>query len=403
MIMDVKYKMPSLHQILSRKLIPALLAAVILLLPMQPGRVAASTSAPPAKVFLPLVRNGNAVTPPAASKLLGIYMQQYWNSQTVPQYMPQADTLAGKKHTVSGWFISLQDIAFTSRQPDTNPNNFYTQLEALWNGGYISFINLMSAASPSAYEVTDNCTIPFNAYQVASGSCDAAIQRMADLYSAWVGLGGGRKAFIAPLPEMNGVMTDGSKWTSYAGDAGNFKLAYQKFLTIFASRGVQRSKVWWVFAPNGWSTDAHKFEFYYPGDTLIDVIGFSSYNYGYCPVALTSARWENYDTLYQPYIARINTMAGSKPILIVQTGSTALYQSGGGTNVAQKNTWLKVNYEYLAAQPSVLGVLYFDIDQSAWECNWSITTGGPYSGYHDGAAPSAFGYLTSQNLNNLIP
>lgn len=340
----------------------------------------------------------------ANEKLLGVYMEQYWTNATVPEYMVKADNLSNKKHSVSGWFIGLQNIAFTNRQTDNQMNNFYRQLEALWDGGYISFINITSGTAVSDYEVTDNCPIPFTAYQVANGSCDRAIEKMASLYFAWVSQGGGRRAFIAPLPEMNGVNNDGSTWTSYAGDKANFKLAYQRFIDIFTSKGITRDQIWWAFVPNGWSVENHKFEEYYPGDSLVDVIGFSSYNYGYCHVAFPWQRWENYNTLYEPYLSRILTMAPTKPVIIAQTGSTAEFQYTGESNVSAKNTWLQENYTYLAKQPQVLGVIYFDIDKTPWECNWEITvTDGKYTGYTNGAANSEFQYLTAQDLGNMIP
>src|SRR4030042_3105178 len=207
----------------------------------------------PPRVFLPIVEKDACHGFASDSKFLGIYMEYYWNNDTVPAYMPLADALAGKKHSVTGWFISLQNIAFTERQNNINENNFYRQMEALWNNGYVSFVNLTSASEVNEYEVEDNCPIPFSAYQVASGACDPAIQKWAELYHQWVSVGGGRRAFLAPFPEMNGVYSDGQPWTSYGGDPVNFKLASQRILAIFDANGVSRDQVWGVFAPHGWS------------------------------------------------------------------------------------------------------------------------------------------------------
>jgi hypothetical protein len=337
-------------------------------------------------------------------KFIGIYMQQYWTDATVTEFMPQADNLAGKKHTATGWFINLQNVAFTSRQNDPNFNNFTRQLEALWKKGYISFVNLTSATVLTSYDVSDNCPIGYTAFQVAQGDCDRAIQKMADLYYQWISLGGGRQAFIAPFTEMNGVYSNGMPWTSYGGDPENYKLAYQRIQNIFAQRGVSRESVWWVFAPNGWSNDGHEFEKYYPGDDIVNLIGFSSYNFGFCPQAFPWQSWDIYTTLFDPYLARIRAMAPGKPVILAQTGTTAQYQSAEDFNVYEKNRWLKVNYEYLSQQPQILGILYYDYDLSPYaECNWKITSGGDFTGYHDGVANSAFRYLTIQDMKNTIP
>ncbi len=377
---------------------------IMILLSTSNNIAAAQTASNYRKTYLPLVQYNphNGFT--TGAKFLGIYMQHYWTDKDVDTYMPIADALAGKKHSVSAWFINLQNIAFTARQTDNRTNNFYRQLEALWGNGYISFVNIGSGPQTTAYDVTDNCPIPFSSYQVARGDCDRAIQKMADLYHQWTSLGGGRRAFIAPFPEMNGVYSDYKPWTSYGADPGNFKLAYQRIITIFAQRGVTRDQVWWVFAPNGWSMAGHEFEMYYPGDSITDAVAFSSYNYGYCKVALAYPYWVNYDVIYTPYINRIEAMAPNKPIIIGQTGTTAQYSSESDFNASAKNNWLQVNYQYLARQPQVLGVLYYDYDLSSYECNWTITNGSTFKpGYQAAAGYSAWQYINWQTMQAIIP
>jgi hypothetical protein len=332
--------------------------------------------------YLPLVVRNAYSGYSAENKFIGIYMQHYWTDSEVGTYMPIADNLAEKKHTVSAWFIDIQDSHFAyPGHPDLKTNNLYRQLEALWKYGYISFININSSAT---------------AYAIASGQLDSYLSYMAEYYADWVKLGGGRRAFIAPLPEMNG------DWPTYGQDPINFKLAYQHIQNIFAQKGVGRDQVWWVFAPNGWSKPGQEFEKYYPGDALVDTVAFSMYNYGWCWVALDFPKWENYDTLYTPYISRIHTMAPSKPIIIGQTGSTN--QTSYGPDPKAKNTWLQVNYQYLATQPQVLGILYYDYDQSSWECYWKITDGSTYKpGYQAGTAPSIYRYMSWSDLDTVIP
>jgi hypothetical protein len=340
-------------------------------------------------------------------KFLGVYFDQYWTADTVSA-LTQIDQEAGKGHTSVGWFIDLQDIAFTSRQNDNNTNNFYRQLEALWNKGYISFVNLGSALQISDYDVTDNCPVPFSSSQIASGECDPAIQKMADLYYQWVSLGGGRRAMIAPLQEMNGV------WTSYGKDpntSDQFKEAYRHILGIFADRGITRNQVWWVFAPNGYN-DADKpereFENYYPGDDVVDIVGFSSYNYGYCieyPQAYW--RWESYPQIFEPYIARMQTMAPSKPIILAEIASTAYYHDGEGNPVIdydQMNQWLIENYDYFASRDGVIGVFYFSFQEyNGVNCEIVIDPNGiMLSGYVEALSNPVYKYFNAADLDSLI-
>jgi len=360
-----------------------LLVVLTLLFLLTPLEVAAQNGAEQ-RLFLPIVTNRFYSGFSAERKFIGIYMQQYWTKQAVDSYLPQANNLAGKKHSVVGWFIDIEDVAFTP-PIDITVNNFYVQLEALWQAGYISFVNLNSGSA--------------TAYDIASGEKDPALSQLADIYAQWVGKGGGRRAFLAPLQEMNGVRSDGSKWTSYAGDPGNFKLAFRHIRDIFRQKGVER-QVWWTFAPNGWSPDAHKFEYYYPGNDVVDVLAFSSYNFGYCAVAAPWYKWENYDTLFDPYIERMQAMAPLKPIIIAQTGTTAQYSQTGVYNNGQKNQWLANNYKHLAAQPAVIGILYYDLSPE-WECDWAITQGGPFDGYKTGVADPTYQYLTIQDLQGM--
>jgi hypothetical protein len=334
------------------------------------------------RIYLPFVEKDAQYGFGTEAKFIGVYMQTYWNNQTAPELMNIANELAGgKKHSVTGWFYDIHD-------PHPQPN-FRGQLEALWVNGYVSFINLNSNAT---------------AYEIASGQLDGYLVGIAQNYATWIGLGGGRRAFLAPLPEMNGVNSDGNPWASYGGDPVNFKLAYQRIQNIFAQNGIRRDQAWWVFAPNGWSKVGHEFEIYYPGDSLVDVLAFSMYNYGFCSVAYPWPKWENYNTLYAPYLSRMRVMAPDKPVIIAQTGSTSQYWSSGDNNVAMKNLWLQENYAYLSNQPTVLGILYYDLDQSSWECNWKITGGNTYKpGYSAGVGVPVFQYLDWRVLQSIIP
>jgi Glycosyl hydrolase family 26 len=368
-----------------------------------PGVTLEATAVLTPTVYLPLVNQ-------KTDKFLGVYFEQYWTSQTVDEFMTPADRQTGKMHTSVGWFIDLQNIAFTPRQNDLNINNFYRQLEALWDNGYISFVNLGSALQISDYDVPDNCPIAFNSSQVISGECDPAIQRMADLYLQWVSLGGGRRAMIAPLQEMNGI------WTSYGKDpntSAQFKEAYRHILSIFADKGITRDQVWWVFAPNGYSNpgdDARKFENYYPGDDVVDIVGFSSYNYGYCPdINPNYWRWESYSEIFEPYIARMQVMAASKPIIIAETASTAYYHDESGNpryDIDAMNQWLIENYNYFASRSGVIGIYYFSFHEfgGLGGCEIELNPNGEIlSGYVTAASNPIYQYLTVEKLDTIIP
>ncbi len=182
-----------------------------------------------------LSQNVSASKPPV---LLGLYTKGYAGDQRViDQELRQIDAWAGKRHTLAGIFMNLED---------NNPAfNVGGRLEKLRQNGYTAFINLDTTRT---------------AAQIAKGDIDNSLRKIARAYAAWVSKGEGRIAYIAPLQEMN-ILGD----ESYGKDPVNFKLAYERIQQIFTEAGVPRNAVRWVFAPNGWSEEAHRFENYYPG------------------------------------------------------------------------------------------------------------------------------------------
>jgi hypothetical protein len=184
-------------------------------------------------------------------------------------------------------------------------------------------------------------------------------------------------------------------------------------LNIFQENGVDRSEIWWVFSPNGGSSPDDKFEYYYPGNDIVDLVGFASYNYGFCDATVKSGvydygNWENYDRIYEPYIRRIEAMAPGKYILISETGSSALTSKEARDakqyDYAMKAEWLINNYRYLASEPMVLGVYYFDFNDlgNNVTCDLAIPRQ-DFSGYRDALRAAQFHYLQIDDLERVIP
>lgn len=356
--------------------------------------VLAQTQSNNAQLFLPLIMNNYSTV---GDKFIGISMQAYWgNNQIVKDNLNKANDLAEKQHSVVGWFISVQDKAFLRSNLsywEIRGNNFYAQLESLWNEGYISFINIGSGKEEQ-YTSNLNCPYKANLAAIANGYCDNAIRVMAQIYLQWIELGGGRKAFFAPFPEMNDTTNEGNYTI---GDINNFKIAFQRINQIFIEEQVERD-LWLVFAPNGWSYENHKFEKYYPGDEFVDVVAFSSYNFGHCWVMGAWKSWGDYKVVFGDYIDRFRILAPSKPIIVAQTGVVPDFSSTGENNYEEKNEWIRDSYTKLSQEPSLLGVIYFDIDGN---CRWGITSQPyTYSGYAQGA--SNFKILNSSDISKII-
>lgn len=301
---------------------------------------------------------------------LGIYPQGYIDQDVIDRELHALDDWAGKRVSIAAISIDIEEPNGSAVIPN--------QLNLLWENGYTAFINLMAgtiSSKPTAQEI-------------AAGSYDSAISEWAQAYQSWAI--NGKWAYIAPLPEMN------VSWLSYGEDPSNYVMAYERIQSMFTQEGVSKDSVRWVFAPNGWY--GNSFEEYYPGDENVDVVGFSSFNFGYCPVDSTPT-WSGPEEVYGSYINSMRQLAPDKPIFITRTGVTA-YASDGGTDADVKNQWLQDAYAYLGNSLGVKAILYYNINQD-WDCDWAVykKDGDKYSGYKDAIVSADFGYLSPSDLN----
>ncbi len=244
-------------------------------------------------------------------------------------------------HTQVAMAGTFMDIEFPN--PEWNVPH---DLDGAWDQGAVPFVNLAVGTTEFG---------PRSAADVADGVIDSAIRRWATIFAQW-SQGGKKRAFIAPLQEMN------ASWVTYGLDPENYKRAFTHIQAIFAEQGVPQQAVMWVFAPNGWSQPGHEFERYYPGDVAVDVVGFSAFNFGACVPG--GQGWDSYEVAIQPYLERMGAMATSKPIFLTQTGSVA---EGG-----DRGAWLQDSFSKLAKSRMLKGIVYFNVakvESGAPSCN----------------------------------
>jgi len=235
--------------------------------------------------------------------------------------------------------------------------NLDAELEAAWNNGFMPFFNLMPSDPWEGSYYSANCD---TAADIASGLCDSLLRTFADHYKAWVNKGGGRRAFVAPLPEANG------DWALYSSNGTTFINAFIRIRQIFESRGVASDKIRWVFAPNGWHDPAktwQSFEYYYPGDTYVDVVAFSAYNFGGCVINSAWKTWDTFEEGYAPYLQRMHAMAPSKPIFISQIGVTGVKDDDDNNpplSQQTKSIWTYDTFDKLANSPGLRAIIFFN-------------------------------------------
>jgi beta-mannanase len=106
----------------------------------------------------------------------------------------------------------------------------------------------------------------------------------------------------------------------------------------------------------------HTFERYYPGDEIVDVVGFSAFNFGAC--VASGEGWDSYEEAVEPYMERMEAMAPGKPIFLAQMGTV---EQGG-----DKGEWLVETFEKLRQEKNFRGLIYFNVSKveaGAPSCN----------------------------------
>ena len=262
----------------------------------------------------------------------------------------------GKRVSIAATFIDFEDPDPIRAVP--------AELEAAWARGYTPFVNLS----------VGNRGVPRTAAEIVEGELDPEIRAFAQALARW-SKGKGKRVMIAPLQEMNGY------WTSYGEDPENFKAAYRRIQRIFREEGVPPGAVSWVFSPNGWSEEGQEFEHYYPGDEVVDIVGFNSFNFGDCSIW---PKWEGFQEIYQPYLERLGEMAPGKPIFVSSMGTV----SEGG----DQDQWLVDTYAALVDYPDIRAILYFN----RWEVRASLERcpdGTDYRIYYPKRGQGAPGFL----------
>jgi hypothetical protein len=189
--------------------------------------------------------------------------------------------------------------------------------------------------------------------RIAAGDFDARITQWGQELAAW-----GYPVQLRFAHEMNG---DWYPWAEgvNGNEAGDYVQAWRHVHDVMAATGAPN--VSWVWSPNVpyWgSTDLAGL---YPGAGYVDVVGLDGYNWG------TSVSWSGWilpQDLFAPGIAQLRSLAPGVPILIAETASS---EAGGS-----KAAWNTDLVSYLAAQPDVMGFVWFHMQKEAdWRINSS--------------------------------
>lgn len=145
--------------------------------------------------------------------------------------------------------------------------------------------------------------------------------------------------------------------------------AYRHIVDRFRAAGLASNMVKWVFSPNVWSSD--NFSEHYPGDTYVDMISVSGFNFGSQTALHPTLTWQSLDTIHQYTYNRLTTLHPNKPYFI---GGISSAELGGNKAAWIDDMALKLNYKY----PKMAGIFWFDVNKKAvGEADWRIDSSVP--------------------------
>jgi hypothetical protein len=185
-----------------------------------------------------------------------------------------------------------------------------------------------------AIEIQTNDLAALNA-----GKRDAAISQVIAAARHWVEGGSSRFLLVIPLPEAN---IGSHPW---GGDPTAFRAAYQRVHTAFRKAGLGPATTRFMFAMNGPANKDPGYEPYYPGDDVVDIVGFSRLN--------RNDPWLGYEESFGRFVRQMQTQVTmTKPIMAYQTGSV--------TEGQDREAWLREMFQGLASEEQVIGLIYFN-------------------------------------------
>jgi len=212
------------------------------------------------------------------------------------------------------------------------------------------------------------------------GGHDTKLRQMANVLAGWLQERPGRTMLVAPLPEMNG----NHPWS---GQPHGYKAGYRRIRAALLDEGLTPRQIRFLFAPYGDSSHDDNYEDYYPGDEVVDLIGFAEINNGL-------PAWRDYEFTFGRYIDALRAQISlTKPILITQTASIEV-----GPNGESRDRWLDDMFTRLKAHDQVIGAIYFNRDRPERNLDFKVVDNGQVDpafrdGYRTWSPPSQASWI----------
>ncbi len=163
---------------------------------------------------------------------------------------------------------------------------------------------------------------------------------------------------LRPMPEMN------ANWTAWSPIAHGVRArayiaAWRHVRSVVRSAGARRVRLLWSpYARSVPDTDANQIGQFWPGESQVDLVGASGYNFG----TTGALAWSSPDEIFAAAYATIEDL-GAKPFWIAETASTSI----GGDKAA----WIDQLAGATANMPALRGVLWYHVTDA--DGDWRAT------------------------------
>jgi beta-mannanase len=161
------------------------------------------------------------------------------------------------------------------------------------------------------------------------------------------------------------------KTRSTWGTAADYVAAYRHIHAVFAQYGVDKAV--WAWVPTGYSGNWNRVAAYYPGNDVVDWIGWDPYNGS---VKGWSSPEQVFDSFYNWLDqGNLGSEAAAKPRMLGEYGSV-----GDPNNADRRAQWLSQVPSALSALPKLRAIEYWN--QSEFALNSTDYTGFTQAGHN---------------------
>lgn len=249
----------------------------------------------------------------------------FFSEEIYKDYKAYLNTFTNKYGAQPGYIIRFQQI------DDAFPTEFVNFFLSRSISSVIS-VNVMSMKA----EKSRNDTL---LREITSGIWDSTLNNFAEQARQING-----KVYLRFGYEMNG------DWFAWGKKPKEFIQAWNYVHKIFTRKGATNVK--WIFSPGVlWdgATVENDLINYYPGDSVVDIVGLDGYNYGNIYKDGYQLRWKSFQQIFNVSLDAVSRF--EKPLWITEVGCVS---------DRRRSEWLKDLFSFMESNPCIDAMIWFD-------------------------------------------